>query len=151
MKTYAICPISDKKVNEWVARVNGAFTVLLLIFFVFTGLWFIPAFLAIDFLMRSGSLFRFSPIGFSSRNIIKLLLVEELLINAGPKIFAARIGLVLSSIILVASVTGFNVLAQSVAGILGLFSFLEAVFGFCVACEIYPYVYRFLYIKKPRR
>ncbi len=30
MKTYAICPISDKKINERVARINAAFTVFLL-------------------------------------------------------------------------------------------------------------------------
>ncbi len=147
MKTYAICPISDKKINERVARINGVFSVLLLILFGFTGQWFIPAFLAVDFFMRSGNLSRFSPVGYSSRNIVKLLSLGELLINAGPKIFAARIGLVLSSAILVASAAGFNMLALSVAGILGLFSFLEAVFGFCVACEIYPYVYRFFYNK----
>jgi len=43
MKTYAICPISDKKVIGQVARLNGLFTVLLLILFGFTGQWFIPA------------------------------------------------------------------------------------------------------------
>lgn len=145
MKTYAICPISNKKINERVARVNGFFTVLLLILFLFTGQWFIPLFLGIDFLMRSGSLSKFSPLAFLSRNIIKLLSVEKLLINAGPKIFAARIGLIISSAILVASVTGLNLLALSLAGILGLFSFLEAALGFCVACEIYPYVYQLLY------
>jgi hypothetical protein len=147
LKTYAICPISDKKINERVARINGAFTVLLLILFGFTGQWFIPAFLIIDFLMRSGSLSKFSPLGFSSRNIIKLLPVEELLINAGPKIFAARIGLVISSVILVASVTGMNLTALAFAAVLGIFSFMEAAFGICVACKIYPYVYRFFYNK----
>ena len=145
MKTYAICPISDRRVNERMARLNGFFTVLLIILFGFIGQWFIPAFLAIDFLMRSGGLSRFSPISFLSRSILKLLSVEKLLINAGPKIFAARIGLIISSAILVAYFTGLNLLALSLAGILGLFSFLEAAFGFCVACEIYPYVYRILY------
>ena len=145
MKTYAICPISDKKINERVARINGAFTVLLLILFGFTGQWFIPAFLAVDFFMRSGNLSRFSPVGYSSRNIVKLLSLEELLINAGPKIFAARIGLVISSVILVASVTGMNLTASAFAAVLGIFSFMEAAFGICVACKIYPLMYRFLY------
>jgi len=95
--------------------------------------------------MRSGNLSKFSPIGFSSRNIIKILPLEELLINAGPKIFAARIGLIISSAILVASLVGYNFLSLSLAAILGLFSFLEAAFGLCVACEIYPYVYRLFY------
>lgn len=145
MKTYAICPISDKKINERVARVNGAFTVLLLLLFGFTGQWLIPAFLVVDFLMRSGNLSRFSPLGYSSRNIIKLLSVEELLINAGPKIFAARIGLAFSAVILFTSVTGMELTALAFAAILAVFSFMEAVFGICVACKIYPFVYRLVY------
>jgi hypothetical protein len=36
MKTYALCPISEKKVNERVARVNATFTVLLITGFLFT-------------------------------------------------------------------------------------------------------------------
>jgi hypothetical protein len=145
MKTYAICPISDKKINERVARINAIFTVLLLVVFTFTRQWFIPGFLAIDFLMRSGNLSRYSPIGFSSRNIIQLLSLEELLINAGPKIFAARIGFIFSLLILITILLNFFWLALGIACILGLFSFLEAVFGFCVACEIYPFFYRLLY------
>jgi hypothetical protein len=145
MKTYAICPISDKKINERVARVNGAFTVLLLLLFGFTGQWLIPAFLVVDFFIRSGNLSRFSPLGYSSRNIIKLLPVEELLINAGPKIFAARIGLAFSAVILVASATGMDLTALAFASVLGVFSFMEAAFGICVACKIYPFVYRFVY------
>ena len=144
MITYAICPISNNKINEWVARVNGAFTVLLLLLFGFTGKWFIPAFLAVDFLMRSGNLSRFSPIVYSSRNIVKVLSLEELLINAGPKIFAARIGFVFSLFILAASSTSMDITALVLFSILGLFSFLEAAFGICVACKIYPFVYKFL-------
>lgn len=124
-----------------VARVNGAFTVLLLLLFGFTGQWFIPAFLAADFLIRSGNLSRYSPIGYSSRNIVKLLPLKELLINAGPKIFAARIGLVFSVIILLASVTGMHLTALVFGSILGMFSFLEAAFGICVACKLYPFLH----------
>lgn len=145
MKRYAACPISTEKINERVARLNGFFTVSLVILFLFTRLWFVPAFLAIDFLMRSISLSKFSPMGFLSHNILKLLSVEKSLINAGPKVFAARIGFGMSSAILIASLTGFNLLALVLASILGLFSFMEAAFGFCVACEIYPYVYQMFY------
>ena len=145
MKTYAVCPISDKRINERVARLNGFFTVSLVILYIFTHQWLIPAFLVVDFLLRSISLSRFSPMGYLSRNILNLLSIKKLFINAGPKIFAARIGFVISCSILIASIIGLNLLALILACILGLFSFLEAAFGFCVACEIYPYVYKMLY------
>lgn len=147
MKTYAFCPISDRKINERVARVNAAFTVLFLIVFAYTGSFWFMAFMVIDFLLRGTSFAQYSLVGITSKQIVKLLPLEVQLINAGPKIFAARIGLILSSVVLVATVFGLNTLALSVAGVLSLFSFLEAAFGFCVACQIYPFVYNFLYKK----
>jgi hypothetical protein len=41
--------------------------------------------------------------------------------------------------------TGLNTTALVFATVLGIFSLLEAAFGICVACKIYPFVYRFLY------
>ncbi len=145
MKIYALCPISEKKVNERVARVNATFTVLLIAGFLFTQNIFFLAFLAIDFFLRTTDRAKYSLVAISSKNLIKYLQVKELWINAGPKIFAARIGLVLSSLIILSYLVKAKILAFVIAGILGLFSFLEAAFGLCVACEIYPYVYRLLY------
>lgn len=75
----------------------------------------------------------------------KLLSLEELFINVGPKIFAARIGLVFSVVILFASATEMHFTALAFAFVLGLFSFLEAAFGICVACKIYHFLYRLIY------
>jgi hypothetical protein len=145
MKTYALCPVSEKKVNERVARVNATFTVILIAGFFFTRNIFFVAFLAIDFYLRTADLAKYSLVAISSKNIIKYLQVKELFINAGPKIFAARIGLILSSLIIFSYILNAKILAFLIAGILGLFSFLEAALGLCVACEIYPFVYRLLY------
>ncbi len=145
MKTYVICPISDKLINERVARFNAAFSVLLIVVFGLTQSVIPMAFLLIDFLMRSTDLSHYSLIGLSSKGIIKYFSINEYLINAGPKIFAARMGLVMSSIIILAVFLDVSMLAYVLAGILGLFSFLEAAFGICVACKIYPGLYSWLY------
>lgn len=147
MKTNAFCPISDKRINERVARVNAAFTVFLLVLFGLTGSVSLILFLTFDFLLRATSYSEFSLVGISSKNIVRYLPFDIHLINAGPKIFAARIGLVLSSLIILANLAGFSWLAFGIAGILGLFSFLEAAFGKCVACQIYPFVYKVFYDK----
>lgn len=55
MKT-AICPISDKRINENTARGNAFLTVLLLTAYVLTSNLLIPAFLFADFLLRSSEL-----------------------------------------------------------------------------------------------
>lgn len=150
MKTYAICPISDKRINERVARVNAAFTVFLLVLFGLTGSVFLILFLTFDFFLRATSYSKYSLVGLTSRSIVRYLPFDIHLINAGPKIFAARIGLVLSSLIVLANLADIGWLALGIAGILGLFSFLEAAFGMCVACEIYPFVYKLFYDRNLR-
>jgi len=145
MRTYAICPISNKRINERVARLNATFTVILLLTFALTSNPFLIAFLAVDFLLRSTGFSRYSPLAILSGNIVKKLSLKENLINAGPKIFAARIGSLFSVFILLSIISGFVVPAYILAGVLGLFSFLEAAFGLCVACEIYPLVYKLFY------
>jgi len=142
MRNYAICPISNKRINERVARLNATFTVLLLLSFVLTFNPFLIAFLAVDFLLRSTGFSKYSVLGFFSRNIVKKLSLNENLINAGPKIFAARIGFLFSVFILSFFLSGFIIPVYILAAVLGLFSFLEAAFGLCVACEIYPFVYK---------
>ena len=150
MKSYAFCPVSDKVINERVARLNGAFTVLLIITSGLTQNILPVIFLALDFLLRATEYSRYSLVGISSKDIVRYFELNENKINAGPKIFAARIGFVLSSLVIVSVVLNAYPAAIVLGGVLGLFSFLEASFGLCVACEIYPFVYRFLYKVKFR-
>lgn len=145
MKSYALCPVSDKRINERVARINGAFTVLFIIVSGFTQSIIPIAILAVDFLLRASYFSKYSLIGTSSKIIVRYFGLNENLINAGPKIFAARLGFIMSSLIVVAFVFNAYLPALALTVILGLFSFLEAAFGLCVACEIYPFLYRLLY------
>lgn len=148
MKLYALCPISDKKVNDRVTRLNATFTVLLLILYVFTTNLSLISFLLIDFFLRSAELSQYSPIAFLSRNLVKLLKIKPKYVNAGPKIFAARIGVVFNICILVSAAFGSDLLGFSFTVVFGACAFLEAAFGLCVACQIYPFVYKFFYHSK---
>lgn len=145
MRSYTFCPVSDKKINERVARLNASFTVLLLIAFGVSQNILPIIFLCIDFLFRATEYSRYSLISISSKKVIKYFSFNEVFINAGPKIFAARIGLVLSTLVILMSILDFSVVSYTIAGTLALFSFLEGAFGYCVACEIYPYVYKLFY------
>jgi hypothetical protein len=148
MKTYAFCPISEKKTNEQVARINAYFTVLLLLVFGLSQN-ILPIFiLAIDFFLRASDHAQISPIAFISKHLSQQLQLNQSYTNAGPKLFAARIGFAISCLIAVSFVFGFQLTAFVLTGILGLFSLLEATLGICVACKIYPVVYRFLYKKQ---
>jgi len=148
MKSYAFCPVSDKKIDERVARINAVFTILILIVSVLTQNIFPLAFIAVDFLLRASDYSKFSLVGIASKNIVKYLGLNENIINAGPKLFAARLGAVFSGLILILIILDAYSPALILASVLGTFSFLEATFGLCIACEIYPFMYKFLYKMK---
>jgi len=89
MKSYALCPVSDKMINERVARINGVFTLALLIVYGVTQNIIPVLFLAVDFLLRASDYSKYSLVGISSKGIVRYFGFTENIINAGPKIFAA--------------------------------------------------------------
>jgi hypothetical protein len=144
-KRYAICPVSATTINEKTARLNGGFTLLLLIIYTMTQNLIPVLFLASDFLLRSLQLSKYSLLTYLSKAISGILQLDKKTINAGPKIFAARVGLIFCIAIIIAGILGLQPLALGLTAILGLFSFLESALGICVACMIYPWLYRILY------
>ena len=144
MKT-TFCPISNKKINENVARGNAIQTVILLVIFALTLSPIVIGFLFIDFLLRGLELSKYSILATLSKRANFLFIIKPHVINAGPKIFAARIVLLFSAIIFVSTLLGWNIIALVFAGIFGFCAFLEGFFAFCIACEIYPFVYKLFY------
>ena len=148
MNTNAICPISNKKVDENVARLNGGLTVTLLGLFLITNNIFLIIYLLIDFFLRSAELSDYSPLANVSKFVIEKTGIKKKPINAGPKIFAARIGVVFNLAILISILFDLNTATYILVGIFGICAFLEAAIGFCVACQIYPFLYRLVYRTK---
>jgi len=136
MKTISI----PKKVNATVVRLVGGQVFLLSLLFIATRQPVIPAFLIIDFLVRSLGYPVFSPLARGGILINRRLELKDRPIFFAPKRFAAAIGLVLSLTALTLTLAGFIPAALAVIGVLGLFSFLEAFFGFCAGCKIYGFL-----------
>jgi hypothetical protein len=104
--------------------------------------------LAIDFYFRSFGLANYSAVALISKSLVKLFSLQPKPINAGPKVFAARIGFVFTILVLLSSVLGLDIAAYVFTVIFAVCAFLEAAVGFCVACQIYPLVYKFFYQSK---
>jgi len=92
-----------------------------------------------DFIIRVFWGLKFSPICFIIKKVLRLSGVKPHLINAGPKIFAAKIGLIFAVSVLIATFFGFTFLATTIALIFIIAVGLEAFFNYCLACEIFPY------------
>lgn len=136
-----VCPVNERQINENVTRLNALVTFIVVTVFILTPYKWILLFLPVDFALRAWFQGRFSPIGRLNRYLVQSLNLGVSLINEGPKLFAARIGLVLSAASVISFFAGFTVIAYVLGGILVLFSFLEAAFGFCMACKIYPFIF----------
>ncbi len=148
MKTTAFCPISTQKIDENLARFNGGFVTLIVIAAIVTQSVLPLLFLTIDFTFRATGNSKYSPLAFISKNIIRTLKITAKPVNAGPKIFAARIGLLFSVLALIFNALELNGISTGVLSVFGFCAFLESAFGFCVACQIYPFVYKLAYASK---
>lgn len=131
------CPISAELVNAKLTRIYSIITFLSISIYLFTPFKEVIFFSASDFIIRIFVGVKYSPIC----NLIKLSLkignVPSHMVNAGPKRFAAKIGLIFTVLMSISYI--LNLYYFSI--ILAVISFtavgLEAIIGFCVACYIY--------------
>ena len=132
------CPITTKLVDENISRLNGIWTVTLTLAYLFSGFLPLLVFLVFDFAIRALIDSKYSYLSAINRYIASVLRIERKPINAGPKIFASQVGLILSVTATIGALLDITALAIAPAAVLAFFSFLEGALGYCVACKLYP-------------
>ena len=144
MKLNYSCPITgDNKDNTTIRIVAG-------IVFTITGVTLaiglfgssiiaaiIFGLLGVDFIIRAFLLPKYSPLAKLGGGIVSVLNLKKLMVDSGPKIFAARIGVIFTLTGTILYALGFTTQASIVAGILLLCAGLEAFFNFCLGCWMY--------------
>lgn len=131
------CPISNYQINEKIARCNAFFILLAILAFFLSKNTFIVAAMVIDFFIRGFLPLNYSPASFLSRNLLNSLKSKPKLVNAGPKIFAAKVGFFMSALILLFYLTPSHIGCYILAGLIAVCAFLEAFLGYCVGCQLY--------------
>lgn len=135
-----VCPISNERISEQVTRLNAFFGVLLVVAgFVFNSLLFFLL-LAADFYIRAFTKTKFSPISFISHSMVNALNLNKKSIDKAPKIFAARLGFLMTLTIVVLYFLQLNTAALVVGAILVFFASLEFALAICVGCILYTYL-----------
>ena len=135
-----VCPISTEKVIEQVTRTNALIAIAMVFFgFMFNSVFFF-LFLMADFYVRGFTRLKFSPMSFISNQMVGVLNLNKKGIDKAPKIFAARLGFLMSLIISLLFVYQLNTAAMVVAGVLVFFATLEFALALCVGCVIYTYL-----------
>ncbi len=137
-----MCPISFSQVNEKVVRINATLSILSIILFFFTSFKLIILILGIDFFIRGFFNPKYSPYSAIAKTTLYIFKAEPLMVNAGPKIFAARVGFIFCCLIALSYFLNFEKLSLVIGSIFIFFAALEAIFKFCLACKIYPFIHR---------
>lgn len=135
-----LCPLAGYKIDEKAARLVAGFVVLATV-----SAWIAPwpvagvilFFLVADFGVRAFSRPRWSPLGRLSSWLLRRAGVAPRWVDAGPKRFAARIGLGFAVALLGLSVFGAQGGYVAVSVVLGFCALLESALGFCVGCWVY--------------
>jgi uncharacterized membrane protein len=129
------CPISNERVNERVARIVGllVFLTAMLALWKPSSLWL--ALLSVDFAARS--FYRPWSLFANLARPLALRWGAPQIVDAAPKIFAARIGLGLTLAAWFFAWIGIGSLSEILLGIMAICAFLEAFFGYCVGCSFY--------------
>ena len=134
-----VCPVSNERINERLTRLNAFFTILIVAAgFVFNSVIF-PLVLLADFFIRAFTRSKYSPVSFVSAGLARLLHLSKKPIDKAPKIFAARLGFLMTLAIATLFLLQLYTASMVVAGILVFFATLESAFGICVGCIIYTY------------
>ena len=131
------CPISTDRVGKIATRITAGFVLGLGVLVVWSGSITLASFIAYDFLMRAFFKGKLSPLRGATRFLVQTCKVKDHQIDAAPKLFAARIGFIMSGLILLCIALRLVTVAMSVTCVLMVCAALESVFGFCVGCKFH--------------
>lgn len=135
-----VCPISDQRVNEQVTRFNAMFAIGIILLAFIMNSAILLVFLMADFFIRAFTEIKFSPLNFASHYLSNTLSLPVKLIDKAPKVFAARLGFLMTAVISGLFIFDLKLASIVVSGMLIFFASLEFLFAICVGCMIYTYL-----------
>jgi len=135
-----ICPVSPERVDENMVRATALGVIITMGAFFMTGYEVFPAMLAVDFFIRAFTKFKFSPLSWLANLLVVSIGTHPVWIPKAPKLFAARIGFLLTLLTWVSAMFGMSTLSVILGSTLVSFAFLECGLNFCAGCWVYTYV-----------
>jgi len=131
------CPISTERINSTVVRIIAVLITIIAFLALLLDNYLITSFLIFDFFSRAflagkGSLLKVISLQLSNYFQLKIKLID-----AAPKVFAAKIGFIFSVVIFVSQLFQLHSAAFLAGGILIVCAALEGLFGLCLGCYFY--------------
>lgn len=141
------CPVSLRIIDANVVRLNALSISILIGLFLYTQNIFIVYFVAFDFMTRLFIKPQYSSIFHLSRTIQKIFNIPVKKADAGPKRFAAKIGLSLSLLIIALYHLSLCPAPCAVAIIFVICTSLEVIFNYCLGCKFHSIFLKYGIIK----
>lgn len=135
-----VCPVSTERVDENRVRTTAFGMLTLMGLFFMTRNPVFPGIMMVDFYIRAFTRLKYSPVSYLAHLFVKGIGTEPIWIDKAPKLFAARVGFLLTSLTLGASILGLPFMAMITGATLICFSFLECGLNFCAGCWVYTVV-----------
>ena len=135
-----LCPISDERINESITRLNALIGIFFIVAGFLTNSILFLLFLLADYYVRAFTKLKYSPISYASHFMANTLNLGKKNIDKAPKVFAARIGFLMTLAINVLFILNFNTASLAVAGVLVFFATLEFALAICMGCIMYTYL-----------
>ena len=141
----SITNASQATTNESKVRLIALLVFISTVVYLYINTIYIPILLTIDFFLRSFNLGAYSLFGIISDWVIKSFKLPLKPVYLPPKRFAARIGLLFSTDILILHILAISTVA--VAGVLTFFAALESFLSICAGCYVYSFLIQLKVIK----
>ena len=131
------CPISDMQMNEKSIRIGAGLVLLFAVSGIILHNIGIFILLAVDFFIRGFTRYQISPVSFISKLIVNVFAYKPNWVNAGPKIFAAKIGFLFCLTVSILYFKNLYLPGDIVAAVLCVCAGLESFFNVCLGCHFY--------------
>ena len=133
-----ICPVSPNTIDKNASRIGATMTAIVLVAYAISGFWPILLLVVADYVVRVFTPYK-APSGWIAGWLARAAKLTPAPMNAGPKIFAWRLGFITAvvSLVLVPISPTASVI---VAALLAALNALDGVFNLCVGCVIYTYI-----------
>ena len=134
------CPISTDRVNSSLTKIYSVFTFSIITIFLFTPVKEIIFVSAVDFIIRIFFGVKYSPICTLIKFGLKVRNVPVHMVNAAPKKFAAKVGMLFTVLISAGVILNIPMLSVISGAIAFVAIGAEVFFDYCLACTIHSYL-----------
>jgi hypothetical protein len=117
---------------------------------LFSHLNWISLLLCFDFFIRGFTRLPISPLQRAAQAQVRILRFKPKMINAGPRIYGARVGFFTTAIITLLAFGGFPNAARNATELMILTAAMAAFFGVCIGCYVHTGMQKIKQLLRPK-